>query len=352
MTPPPAPSGLSQPGTALFWDAHTCLPLRPGLDMSALARHRDAGVSFVSVNVGMDFNPLAQVIRVIAGYRAWLAAHSDTFMLAETLADVRRARRDGKLAVAFDLEGSAMLEDDLAMLRLFRDLGVRQIHLAYNRNNSIAGGCHDEDVPLTPLGRQVVAQINALGLIMDCSHSGLRTSLEIMEISQRPVIFSHSNARAVTDHPRNITDAQIDACAATDGVVGVAGIGIFLGDNDNSTEALLRHIDYLAERVGTRHIGLGLDYMFEPDNDDLPAGYDRNDWWPRAHGYGIPNLATIPPERFAEIAEALRRNGYAEPDVMGIMGGNFMRVAEETWPRAATTPASAGPALSTSKRLT
>ena len=110
---------------SVVWDAHTCLPLVPGQSMDALERHRAAGVTFVSVNVGMDFNPIPQVMRVIAGFRSWLAANGDRFLLAESIADVRRAKREGKVAVAFDLEGSAMLDDDLAMLRLYRDLGVR-----------------------------------------------------------------------------------------------------------------------------------------------------------------------------------------------------------------------------------
>ncbi|MHC4108490.1 MAG: dipeptidase, partial [Planctomycetota bacterium] len=314
----------------VIWDAHTCLPLRAGQDMSVLERHRAAGASFVSVNVGMDFNPLSQVVHVIAGFRAWIDAHADGFLLAGTVADVGRAKRDGKLAVAFDLEGSAMLEDDLAMLGLFRDLGVRQIHLAYNRNNSIAGGCHDVDVPLSPLGRRVVREINATGLIMDCSHCGFLTSMEIMEISERPVVFSHSNVRALKDHPRNITDDQIEACARTGGVIGLSGIGIFLGQNDIHTETLLRHIDYVAERVGTRHIGLGLDYVFESEHDDLPPGEDHEHWWPSAHGYDPQRVAIIPPERLPEITEALLRHGFADDDVAGIMGGNFYRVAEET----------------------
>ena len=259
---------------SVVWDAHACLPLVPGHGMAELERHRAAGVTFVSVNVGMDFNPIPQVMRVIAGFRSWLAANGDRFLLAGSIDDIRRAKREGKLAVAFDLEGSAMLDDDLAMLGLYRDLGVRQIHLAYNRDNSIAGGCHGADIPLTPLGRQVVDEINRLGLLMDCSHSGYRTSMEVMERSSRPVIFSHSNPKTLKNHARNIGDDQIDACARTGGVVALSGIGIFLGANDVRTETLLRHIDYVVERVGVDHVGIGLDYMFSRDVKDAPPGLE------------------------------------------------------------------------------
>src|SRR5258708_22065186 len=172
----------------VVWDAHACLPLAPGQSMAELERHRASGATFVSVNVGMDFNPIPQVMRVFAGFRAWLAEPSDHFLQAMTVEDVRRAKREGKLAVAFDLEGSAMLDDDVTMLRLYRDLGVRQIHLAYNRDNTIAGGCHGSDMPLTPLGRRVAEEINPPGMITDFSHSRYRPSIDVIQPSRPPPV--------------------------------------------------------------------------------------------------------------------------------------------------------------------
>lgn len=317
--------------TCTIWDAHTCLPLMPGQSMAELERHRAAGVTFVSVNVGMDFNPVAQIIHVIASFRAWLIQHSDRFLLAGSVGDVARAKREGKLAVAFDLEGSAMLDDDLSMLALYRDLGVRQIHLAYNRDNSVGGGCHGKDIPLTPFGRRVVEEVNRLGLIMDCSHSGYRTSMEIMERSTRPVVFSHSNPRALKDHARNIRDDQIDACARTGGIVAINGIGIFLGDNDIRTETLVHHIDYVAERVGVRHVGLGLDYVFGTLSADLPPGSDPDEWWPPGNEYKLIDLQMVEPERFPKITEALFARGYSERDIRWVLGENMLCVARESW---------------------
>jgi membrane dipeptidase len=316
---------------SLVWDAHACLPLVPGTSMAALERHRAAGVSFVSVNVGMDMNPLAQVMRVIAGFRAWLAAHEDRFLLAGSLGDVERAKREGKLAVAFDLEGSVMLEDDPAMVRLYRDLGVRQIHLAYNRDNSVGGGCHGKDIPLSKLGHEMVAAINEAGLLMDCSHTGYRTSMDVMACSTKPVIFSHANPRALKDHARNIADEQIDACARSGGVVCINGIGIFLGANDIATETLLRHVDYVAGRVGAAHVGLGLDYMFGELSGDLPPGSRSEEWWPPGNEYDLADMKVVPPERFPAITEALLARNYREEDVAAILGGNMMRAAKASW---------------------
>jgi membrane dipeptidase len=342
---PPAPKGVTATEPLLpqadwpqiykdsiIWDAHACLPLLPNYDCRALERHRAAGATYVSVNVGMDFNPLSQCIRVIAGFRDWIAKHSEHYLLAETLADVARAKREGKLAVSFDLEGSVMLEDDLAMLGLFRDLGVRQMHLAYNRDNQIAGGCFGKNQGLTKLGRAVVAEINRVGIIMDCSHSSKQTSLDVMEVSSKPVVFSHSNAKSLRDHPRNIDDEQIKAVGRTGGIVAVTGIGPFLGA-DIETDTIIRHVDYMVEKIGIDHVGIGIDYSFDQDHSDLPAGEDPALWWPKVQGvdFDFSTVRFVAPERLPDIAAGLLRHGYKDADVAAIMGGNFMRVAGACW---------------------
>ena len=321
---------------ALVWDAHACLPLHPDADIGALERHRANGVDFVSINVGMDMNPLEQIMAVIASFRAQLRARPEAFVQVEDAHDVRRAKLEKKLAVAFDLEGGVPLGERPEMVQLFYDLGVRQIHLAYNRNNSIGGGCYDEDIPLSPLGRRIVEAINQAGMLMDCSHTGYRTSMDIMAVSKAPVIFSHANPRALADNGRNIRDEQIDACVATGGVVCVNGIGRFLGDPEARTANILRHIDYLVQRVGADHVGLGLDYEYELGLDQDPPGFDRAYWFPPAYGYGQrPRYRNAVPEQFPEITLGLLGMGYAEADVRNILGQNMLAVAERVWrPRA------------------
>lgn len=323
---------LSRDRGALIWDAHACMPIVPNHDLSQLQLYRNIGATFISINVGMDFNPLAQVVRVIAGYRDWLLRHPADYVLVQSFGDVQRAHREGKLAVAFDLEGSVMLEDDLAMLRLFRDLGVLQMHLAYNLDNSIAGGCHGEDRGLTQLGKSVVQEMNRVGIIVDCSHASKRTCLDITKITTKPVVFSHSNVRAIWEHPRNIDDDQIKACAATGGVVGLSGIGIFIGENDIRIESLVRHVDHVADLVGVKHIGFGLDYSFGKLTGDLPPGQSAETWWPGAsNGYDFSTMRYMGPECFPILAEALSQRGYTDGDISAMLGENFSRVAEECW---------------------
>lgn len=319
------------PSNAIVWDAHSCLPLASGIDMGVLRGHRQAGFDYVSINVGMDMNPTEQVMKTIAWFRRWLAQHPAEFVQAETLADIRRAKAEGKLAVGFDLEGSKMLLDDVAMVAVYRDLGVRQMHLVYNRNNSVGGGCHDDDRGLTALGREVVKAINTAGMLMDCSHNGERTSLDIMDTSTKPVVFSHSNAKALVDHPRNITDRQIDACAATGGVIGVNGIRLFLDAKEDFAEPMARHIDYMVQRVGPDHVGIGIDISFNLGIDDHPPQEDRGYWWPLSGRYSADGTGSPNPDVLSRIVEILRGKGYDQTALDKICGGNFARVAEATW---------------------
>jgi membrane dipeptidase len=318
---------------ALVWDSHACMPLHPDADLGALVRHQAAGVDFVSINVGMDMNPLEQILTTIASFRAQLKHRPEMFVQVDDARDVEHAKAEGKLAVAFDLEGGVPLCGQPDMVQLFYDLGVRQIHLAYNRNNAIGGGCYDDDVPLTPLGRRIVAAINDAGMLMDCSHTGHRTSMDIMAASRAPVIFSHANPRTLADNGRNIQDDQIDACVATGGVVCVNGVGRFLGDPEAGTVAIVRHIDHLVQRIGPDHVGIGLDYEYHQGLDDTPPGLDRAHWWPPAHGYG-PEGARIRiavPEQLPEITAGLLDLGYPEAAVRHILGANMLRIARRVW---------------------
>lgn len=318
---------------ALVWDSHACLPLHPDADLDALERHRRAGVDFVSVNVGMDMNPLPQILTVIASFRAQLQARPERFVAVVDANDVLRAKAERKLAVAFDLEGGVPLAGRPEMVQLFYDLGVRQIHLVYNRNNPIGGGCYDDDIPLSDLGRRIVEAIHRAGMLMDCSHTGYRTSMDIMALSDAPVIYSHANPLGLAANGRNIRDDQIDACVATGGIVCVNGIGRFLGAPASDTATLLRHIDYLVQWVGADHVGLGLDYEYELGLNQDPPGFDRAYWFPPAHGYGPddPCYGSATPEQLPEITHGLLGLGYGEADVRKILGANMLRVARCVW---------------------
>jgi membrane dipeptidase len=314
---------------ALVWDAHAGVGPNPNVDLGGLSLWEEVHVNFLSLNIGYDAVPWGNAIKSVAACRHWLAQRADRFLLVENIDDVLRAKREGKLAIAFDLEGADPLNDQLSMLSLYHRLGVRQMHFAYNLNNSAAGGCHDEDRGLTEYGRAIVEEANRLGILIDLSHSGYRTSMEIMERSAAPVVFSHSNPKSLKNHPRNITNEQILACAATGGIVAVTGVGRFLDDLSADSESFVRAIEGTVELIGVEHVGIGLDYSWigfydVSDFADLDLSY-----WPEEH-YREKSSYTSPAQ-LPEIVELLLKSGYSDDSVKAILGGNYLRVAKKVW---------------------
>lgn len=317
--------------TGIVWDNHACLPLRD-IDewLPQLARYRAAGVDAVTVNIADSLVPLETLVRTAASIRHYVHAHPDRYVMGLRTSDLRDAKASGRLAVCLDVEGVHSLGGQVALVELLHHIGVRWMLLVYNRRNPAGSGCHDPvDEGLTALGRAILREMDRLGIVKCCSHTGYRTAREILDASDRPVIFSHSNPRRLRDHPRNIPDDLIRACAATDGVVGINGVGLFLGTGPPTAAVIVRNIDYVVQLVGARHAGLGLDYMFKASELGEP-GRGNAEIWPPEWGYGN-GTGFAPPEVIPGIAEGLDRLGYPEDSVRGVLGENLLRVAESVW---------------------
>lgn len=295
-----------------------------------LRRFRSAGVDIVAVNIGDSHISLEKQVRMAAEVRRFIFTHPEEFILIAKASDVTRAKADGKLGIFFDVEGGYAMGEQISVLQLYVDLGVRWMLLVYNTRNHIGFGVHDaEDHGLTAFGRQAIAEMDRIGLVKCLSHTGYRTARDVLEVTTKPVIFSHSNPRALKDHPRNIPDDLIRSCAATGGVVCINGVGIFLGDNDTRTETMADHIDYVTQLVGADHVGLGLDYIF--DRSELDAHLASSpDLWPAAWGYKS-GVKFVEPEQLPDLTEILIRRKFSESDIRKILGGNLLRVAETVW---------------------
>jgi len=315
----------------IVWDNHACLPHSPDSACGeALKRYAVAGITCVHVNIGDSDLPLDRQLRIAASYRRVIEQNPERYLLVSCIDDIELAKDTDRLAICFDVEGLHAMGRDLSVLQQYRNIGVRWILLAYNRANAVGAGCHDlEDAGLTSIGLEVIMEMDRLGIIKDCSHTGYRTSRDVLEASTLPVNFSHSNPRALVDHPRNIPDDLILACARSGGVVGINGIGLFLGRNDVRTENVVRHIDYVAGLVGPEHVGLGLDFVVDDGSDPLDVSASPH-FWPPDQGYE-PGIKMVEPERIADIADQLLKRDYSERDVTGILGGNFLRVARQVW---------------------
>ena len=323
---------------ALIWDDHSGFEPSPIADLDQLERWRLAGVDYLSVNVGYDVMTWQQTIRSLADFRRRISLRPDRWLLVETADDVLRAKERGLLGITFDLEGMNALNDDVAMVAFYQRLGVRQMLFAYNRDNSAGGGCHGADVGLTAFGRAVVAEMNRVGMVVDASHCGHRTSMEAFEVSTQPVIFSHSNPWALTQRGRNIRDDAIRGCAATGGVIGLNGIGHFMDDREARSESIFRRIDYVVQMVGPAHAGIGLDWPFPVGGEEIDSLLLRHpEFWPPSEGYGSGLYRNAEPEQLPEIAALMVRAGYPETAVRGVLGENFLRVARQVWPGAAAS---------------
>ncbi|HWE46336.1 MAG TPA: membrane dipeptidase [Caulobacteraceae bacterium] len=312
-------------------------PILPGVGRlfeEHVARFERSGVTFASFTVGLDH--LASVegqIKGLGAVRRWFLTRPERFVLVRTVADIAEAKRSGRLAVNFHFQGTNALMGDLNLVEVYRMLGVGHMLMAYNEKNLVGDGCHERtDCGLSAFGIRLVEEMNRVGVAVDVSHTGYRTSMDVFEVAKAPVIFSHANPRGLYAHERNVRDDQIQACAKTGGVIGVTGVGLFMSKDglDISTEMLVRQIDYIAELVGAKHIGFGLDHI--EDVAHLIALIDANAGrYPESGGYNAPKLLFASPEIIPDIAEKLLAKNWTEADVRGVLGENWLRVLGQVW---------------------
>ena len=252
--------------------------------------------------------PLKRALQMIDAFYSELNKNSDKIALCTGFADILRTHSEGKISALLSIEGGEPLDGDLGVLRMLYKLGVRLLTLTHSPRNRLGDGCGEEGSKggLTTFGAQVIEEMNKLGMIVDVSHLNERGFWDVIKITKSPIIASHSNARALCDHTRNLTDDQIKALAESDGVIGVTFVRRFLGkDVDTVTvNNVLDHIDHIVKLVGVDHVGIGSDY-------------DGIDQAPK----GLEDVTKVP-----NITRGLVYRGYSNDDIEKILGANFLRV--------------------------
>jgi membrane dipeptidase len=261
--------------------------------------------------------------------RQWLALRPEAFRLVSTVEDVCRCKADGTLGIVFDIEGMCPVQDDLSLVQTFYELGVRWMLVAYNRSNRAGGGCLDEDKGLTAIGRRIIDEMERVGMVLCLSHTGSRTAADALEYSRNPVIFSHSNPYGDIAHKRNVRDELICACAKNGGVIGLSGIGPFLGANVNLVDRLLYQIRYVIDLVGADHVGLGLDYVFDLAELDEFVRASPN-LYPSELDIASA-MSMVGPEDINAVADGLARDNLTDAQIRAVLGGNWMRIANRVW---------------------
>jgi len=269
------------------------------------------GVQFFAVYIGAEYKPeraAKRTLQLLDVLYQELDENQDTLQLILHAADIATARATNRIGMLLSIEGGEALEGELSSLRMYHRLGIRAIGLTWNERNQIAEGVGDcrSGGGLTDFGVSVIKEMNRLGMIIDVSHISAPGFFDVLDLSEHPIIASHSNAQAVCGHIRNLSDQQIRALAARGGVMGINFAPEFLVDQGTaSVEHVASHIDYIVQLLGnTKHIGLGGDF----DGISRTPG-ELTD----ASGYPA-------------ITEALLRRGYNEQQLRDILGLNHLRV--------------------------
>jgi membrane dipeptidase len=296
---------------------------------------RAGGLTAVNCTVSILEN-FRQTINNIAGWQEAFARHADMIMPVKTVGDIQQAKRSGKTGIIFGFQNTSAIEDDLSLLGIFHELGVRVIQLTYMEGNLVGKGCLERvDSGLTHYGVEMVAEMNRLGILIDLSHVGYRTTMDAIEVSRKPVAFTHANPKSLCDHPRNKTDDAISALVRKGGVIGATIFPAFLPAGNKSTLMdFLDVVDYLVKRVGIDHVAIGTDFT-----EGQPKEFF--DWLLTGRSKKGPSLKLDHPLRnpegiqsaadFPNLTHALLARGYAAADVKKILGENLLRVFREVW---------------------
>jgi len=265
---------------------------------------------------------------------ALLAACDDLVRPVHTTADITRAKEEGKTGIIYGFQNAHAFEDQIGYVEVFKRLGVGIVQMCYNTQNLVGTGCYERDGGLSGFGREIVAEMNRVGVMCDLSHVGETTSRDVIETSEKPVCYSHCLPSGLKEHPRNKSDAELRFIAENGGFVGVTMFTPFLRAGvDATVDDYVEAIEYVMNIVGEDAIGIGTDFTQGQDQAFF-------EWLTHDKGYArrLTNFGTIiNPEgirtigEFGNLTEALLRRGMSERQVRKIMGENWMRVLKEVW---------------------
>jgi len=300
--------------------------LPAGADFGEQAeRYRAAGFTHVSLTVASGTNTALDAMTLLGQQRRNLRQAGVTVARSREAIETQRAA--GHFTASFHFQSSTPFSSATDLVDGFFHAGVDRAIVAYNEANIFADGCHEpRNAGLSARGRELVRRMDEVGMRIDLTHCGIRTTMDVLAMDlRRPPLFSHSNARALFDHERNITDDQIRAAAEAGSYVGLNGVGFFLGvDGPAIPDAIARHAAHIAERCGADRIGLGLDFMYL-DGSDYGFFHAARGRWPR--GYPDPPWSFFQPEQLGDLVEALTATGFDQSEIRGILGENYLRLA-------------------------
>ena len=312
-------------------------------DSPAVIRSLHAGGLTAFNATAATLENFTQTLDNIAAWLHRLRRYEEILIQVKRVEDILQAKRENKVGVILGFQNATPIENDLDRLALFHALGVRIIQLTYNERNLLGNGCFERnDDGLSNFGLDAIQEMNRLGILIDLSHVGKRTTMEAIEASERPVAITHANAKSYFDTTRNKTDEALRRAAERGGVIGATAITTFLRTGTDSTLAdYVDAIDDMVSRVGIDHVGVGTD--FTQDQPDPFWKYILSQQGTKYPGKFVvdpsidyrciqlypPGLET--PDDFPNLAGALLGRGYSESDAAKILGGNWLRLFRDVW---------------------
>ncbi len=301
---------------------------------------REGAVDAVHVTIAYHEN-FRETVLNIEQWNRWFEVHDDLIMMGRTGDDVRRARETNRTAIFFGFQNPSPIEDDIGLVEIVHTLGGRFMQLTYNNQSLLATGCYEaDDTGLTRMGREVVAEMNRVGLVVDMSHSGERSTLEAIEHSARPIAVTHANAASWQPALRNKSDDVLRALGESGGMLGFSMYPHHLkGKSDCTLDSFCGMIATTAELMGVERLGIGSDLC--QDQPDSVVEWMRVGRWTKKidYGEGSASDAGFPPmpswfadnRDFGNIEAGLRAVGFSDSETAGIMGENWLRFFDESF---------------------
>lgn len=296
---------------------------------------RRGGLSAANCTVSV-WEGFQDTVANIAEMKKQIRDYSDILTLVRNTDDVRRAKAEGKTGIILGFQNAHAFEDNLGYIEAFADMGVRVVQLCYNTQNMVGTGCYERDGGLSGFGREVIAEMNRVGIMVDLSHVGGNTSREAILESKKPVCYSHCLPSGLKEHPRNKSDEELRFIADHGGFIGVTMFPPFLKRGIEATvDDYVEAMDYIINLVGEDCVGYGTDFT---------QGYDKGffDWITHDKGRHrrLTNFGTIlNPEGIRTIGEtpnltaAMEKAGWSEGKIRKVLGENWLRVFADVWGR-------------------
>jgi membrane dipeptidase len=322
------------------------------LSARSVADAKASGITAVSLTVG----PVGQrpalaafelVCRDLTRWEGEIDRHPDAFLRVRSPADLETARATGRVGIVYGLQDGVSFHDDVSRLEVLHRFGIRIIQPTYNLHNMLGDGClAPEAGGLSRQGQEAILRMNALGILVDLSHCGRRTTADALAASSRPVAFTHTGCAAVADHPRNKTDEELKTLADKGGVAGIYFMPYLKPGAQPMAEDVVRHVEHAVKVAGEDHVGVGTDGAISAVDltPEYKARFEADIARRKQAGVGapgevagvytfVPDLNT--PQRIQKLGELLAARGHGASRIDKILGGNFARLFREAWKETA-----------------